>query len=95
MIKLFKDGTVKGLSTKDLYIHNKADDSERLGDLLEKQWNDQLAKVKLGKLKAPSLTNALFGAFFWTYMIYGIMMFVLFVGLKYGSTLPLTDLFII
>lgn len=81
MAKLFYKGAKKGLQVNDLYKNAKSDDSEKLADRLEKNWNKQVDKSK-HKGGTPSLLKALFQTFFWEYMTYGIMYFILFVGLR-------------
>lgn len=81
MAKLFYKGAKKGLQISDLYKNAKSDDSENLGNRLEKNWNKQVEKSK-HKDGTPSLLKALFQTFFWEYMVYGIMFFILFVGFR-------------
>lgn len=81
MVKLFYKGAKKGLQVSDLYQILKADRSEKLGSALEKNWNNEVIDAKL-KGRNPSLVRALFKTFFWIYMALGIVMFVLFVGLR-------------
>lgn len=81
MAKLFYKGAKKGLQVSDLYKHMKSDDSESLGDKLERNWNREVEKSKNGN-KEPSLLKAMFKTFIWGYMYYGIMFFILFVILR-------------
>lgn len=82
MVKLFYKGARKGLQVSDLYQILKADKSEKLGNALEKNWNQEVIDSKL-KGRNPSLVRALSKTFFWLYMFFGFLMFVLFVGLRY------------
>lgn len=82
MIKLFYKGAKQGLQISDLYKHLKTDDSEYLGDKLEKCWNKQVEMAKLGKTKQPSLLKAYIDAFFWAFMVHGIMQFILYAVLR-------------
>lgn len=81
MVTLFYKGAKKGLQVNDLYKSAKSDDSEKLADKLEKNWNKQVEKCK-HKSGTPSLLKAIFQTFFWEYMVYGLMFFVLFVGFR-------------
>lgn len=81
MVKLFYKGARKGLQVSDLYQILKADRSEKLGSALEKNWNKEVIDAKL-KGRNPSLIRALSKTFFWLYMALGMVMFVLFVGLR-------------
>lgn len=81
MVKLFYKGAKRGLQINDLYKHVKSDDSELLGNKLEKNWNKEVEKSKL-KDRGPRLLRALFATFFWGYMYYGILFFILFAGLR-------------
>lgn len=81
MAKLFYKGAKRGLQVSDLYKHLKCDDSEVLGNKLEKHWLSEVEKSK-NKDSGPSLLNALCKTFFWGYMFYGFLFFVLFVVLR-------------
>ncbi|KAL7299745.1 hypothetical protein TKK_0007495 [Trichogramma kaykai] len=77
----------KNITTEDIYDPCKSDESEKLGNRLEQEWNKELEKrreleyalnnegKKIGKKHAkPSLTRALVRMFFWQNAGLGVMM---------------------
>ncbi|XP_046746883.1 ATP-binding cassette subfamily C member 4-like isoform X1 [Diprion similis] len=83
---IFWKGVTRDLQISDLYDPLKSDESERLGDRLEMEWNKELAKAnkelvvgKDGKKvpsKKPSLGAAIARMFWARYMIQGLLMLV-------------------
>ncbi|XP_063223958.1 ATP-binding cassette sub-family C member 4-like [Bacillus rossius redtenbacheri] len=65
-------GFKRDLEQGDLYDVLKADSSSRLGDLLERHWNNELAYSK-EKGKDPNLLYAIFKAFATQYMFSGFI----------------------
>ncbi|CAG9809558.1 unnamed protein product [Chironomus riparius] len=64
-VNLFRKGFRKDLKVEDLYRPLKSDESERLGDRLEKNWNEQVTKNP----SKPSLIKALFKTFWREYSV--------------------------
>ncbi|CAH0557993.1 unnamed protein product [Brassicogethes aeneus] len=75
MIRLFRKGSSKGLEVQDLYKTLPTDQSDHLGDVLEGNWNKELAKAK-AKNKKPSLIRALAKTYLGNYMWWGVVMFL-------------------
>ncbi|KAJ8979912.1 hypothetical protein NQ317_005348 [Molorchus minor] len=75
MVGLFYKGTQKGLEIIDLYKTLDDDKSTHIGDALEKNWNNEVARAK-AKNSEPSLMRALSKTFFWNYMFYGLLLFL-------------------
>ncbi|XP_046619154.1 ATP-binding cassette subfamily C member 4-like isoform X1 [Neodiprion virginianus] len=83
---IFWKGATRDLQISDLYDPLKSDESERLGDRLEREWNMELAKAnkvqvvgKNGKTVPsgkPSLGAAIARMFWARYMIQGLLMLV-------------------
>ncbi|KAI2474051.1 ATP binding cassette (ABC) transporter subfamily C member [Diabrotica virgifera virgifera] len=72
MIPLIRRGTKQNLEINDLYKTLKKDQSKRLTDALEKNWQKQVdkAKKKGGK---PSVLMAISRTFAFEFMMYGIL----------------------
>ncbi|KAL5005221.1 hypothetical protein ScPMuIL_018677 [Solemya velum] len=70
---LFTVGYKRRLESEDLYNVVKEDDSEELGNKLEKEWDKELSKQKHGG--KPSLVKALLRMFGLQYLFYGIILF--------------------
>ncbi|XP_074034745.1 ATP-binding cassette sub-family C member 4 isoform X2 [Leptinotarsa decemlineata] len=75
MIGLVTKITKEKLEIADLYITLDQDKSRLLGDTLEKNWEDEIARAKLENGK-PSLIRSLYKTFFITYMLWGIPFFI-------------------
>lgn len=74
MIKLFYKGKQKGLQIVDLYKVLEDDKSDKLGDDLERNWENELVNAKLNG-KTPSLLKVLFKSFGLYFMLWGIAFF--------------------
>ncbi|KAL7034207.1 hypothetical protein ACKWTF_007899 [Chironomus riparius] len=72
-IDLFKKGYKKDLEVEDLYKPLKCDESEKLGDRLEKNWNRQINK---SNSKRPSLIKAITKTFWREYLVLGVYEFI-------------------
>ncbi|XP_017778100.1 PREDICTED: multidrug resistance-associated protein 4 [Nicrophorus vespilloides] len=81
MIGLFRKGVKYGLKVSDLYKTLDRDKSDMLGDKLELNWMNEIARAKK-KNEDPSLVNAISKTFLGHYMMYGILLFVQFVVLR-------------
>ena len=81
MSKVFYKGVKRGINVNDLTATMDSDNSQIIGDKLEKNWERQLAKAK-EENKEPSLVRAIASTFLPTYMIYGVMLFIQYVGLR-------------
>ncbi|CAH0557999.1 unnamed protein product [Brassicogethes aeneus] len=75
MIRLFRKGSSRGLKVQDLYKTLPTDQSDHLGDVLEGNWNEEIAKAK-AKNKKPSLIKALAKTYLGKYMCWGVVMFI-------------------
>ncbi|XP_046428414.1 ATP-binding cassette sub-family C member 4-like [Neodiprion fabricii] len=94
MVPIFWKGTKRDLEVTDLYDPLKSDESESLGDRLEKEWKKELMKVeleeKLAKKKdpnkavkcRPSLFWAIARVFWVPYMLQGLLFFIQLMGLR-------------
>ncbi|XP_070491925.1 probable multidrug resistance-associated protein lethal(2)03659 [Chironomus tepperi] len=71
-IDLFRKGYKKDLEVEDLYKPLKCDESEKLGDRLEKNWNRQINKSN----KRPSLIKAITKTFWREYLVLGVYEFI-------------------
>ncbi|GJQ70582.1 hypothetical protein Trydic_g22981 [Trypoxylus dichotomus] len=87
----FKYGYKHDLETKDLYNTQQPDLSEPLGNILEKNWNKELAKAKNDNYK-PSLSKAIAKTFFRQYALFGGTLFVQVIILKTIHPLALAEL---
>ncbi|KAJ8951068.1 hypothetical protein NQ318_003766, partial [Aromia moschata] len=90
MVGLFSKGSRKGLEVIDLYKAVGRDQSTRLGDKLERNWNQEVQRAKL-KNTEPSLLRALTKTFIWNYMLYGLSLFVQMVILRSVQPLVLSN----
>ncbi|KAK9720652.1 ABC transporter [Popillia japonica] len=81
MMPYFYKGVRKGIDANDLFVTQKADDSVVIGDQLQEHWEKQLEDSKRTG-KPPSLVKAIAKTFLWSYMIFGIIMFIQVVGLR-------------
>lgn len=81
MAGLFYKGSKKGLEVKDLYKTMDSDRSNKLGDTLEKNWEEEIVRAKKVNTK-PSLLRALTRTYLKKYMIYGGGLFILYVVLR-------------
>ncbi|WAR27474.1 MRP4-like protein [Mya arenaria] len=73
MNPLFKKGYVRQLEVEDMYNVVAEDQSDRLGDQLEKEWAKEIEKSNAGRGK-PSLFWALFRMFGLEYMLFGLVL---------------------
>ncbi|XP_066999504.1 ATP-binding cassette sub-family C member 4 [Anabrus simplex] len=72
---LFWKGYRTELEEHDLYNPLEEDQSEVLGDRLERAWNAELARAKAKNVQ-PSLLRAIFRAFYVRYALYGLVLAV-------------------
>lgn len=86
MVKLCKKGVKKSLEICDLYKPLTSDESERLTNALEQNWEAEKNRCKDKLESGPSLFRAIVKTFFWSYMFYGIL---LFLQVMFKSILPL------
>jgi len=86
MVKIFYKGVRRGLTVKDLHKTLKEDQSENVGNKLEKNWEEELARAKKNN-REPSLVRAVTYTFIWRYMFYGLLLFIQFVILRYVNNL--------
>ncbi|XP_046746888.1 ATP-binding cassette sub-family C member 4-like [Diprion similis] len=94
MVPIFWKGTKRDLEVTDLYDPLKSDESESLGDRLEKEWKKELTKVELEEQLArkkdpnkavkrrPSLFWAIARVFWVPYMLQGLLFFIQLMGLR-------------
>ncbi|XP_053404593.1 ATP-binding cassette sub-family C member 4-like isoform X3 [Mercenaria mercenaria] len=75
MNPLFKKGYARQLEVEDMYNVTVEDQSDRLGETLEKEWRKEMNKSKGGKRK-PSLFKALFRMFGLEYILLGFVLFL-------------------
>ncbi|XP_046746877.1 ATP-binding cassette subfamily C member 4-like [Diprion similis] len=83
---IFLKGAKRDLQVTDLYDPLKSDESEGLGNRLEREWQKELAKAKDSPMvgegskrkpkKKPSLTLALIRMFWIKFMLQGLLFFV-------------------
>ncbi|XP_022909501.2 probable multidrug resistance-associated protein lethal(2)03659 [Onthophagus taurus] len=88
MGNIFYKGVKRGVNVTDLFKTLNSDNSEILGDRLQANWEKEIARSKL-KGKEPSLVKAISDTFLLSYMVYGLMLFILYVGLKVFQPLVL------
>lgn len=81
MVKLYYQGNKTRLEISDLYKTVEKDKSGKLGDELEKYWQEEIKKAST-KGKDPRLIMALFKAFGKHFIFWGLVMFVQTVVLK-------------
>ncbi|XP_046746905.1 ATP-binding cassette sub-family C member 4-like [Diprion similis] len=72
-LPIFRKGYKRDLQIEDLYDPLKSNESESLGDRLEREWKKELAKRPKSH---PSLLRALIRIFWMPFMIQGVMLFV-------------------
>ncbi|KAK9680179.1 ABC transporter transmembrane region [Popillia japonica] len=87
----FKYGYKNDLEAKDIYNTQPPDLSEPLGNILEKNWNKELAKSKSEDRK-PSLMKAIANTFFKQYALYGGVLFIQVIILRTIHPLALAEL---
>ncbi|XP_060582248.1 ATP-binding cassette sub-family C member 4-like isoform X3 [Ruditapes philippinarum] len=75
MNPLFKKGYGRQLEIDDMYNVTVEDQSDKLGERLEKEWKKEVDKCKDGKRK-PSLFQALFKIFGLEYILLGFVLFL-------------------
>ncbi|XP_076312434.1 ATP-binding cassette sub-family C member 4-like isoform X1 [Tachypleus tridentatus] len=73
VIPFFLKGSNKELEEEDLYNNCDSDSSERLGDILQREWNKEIGKLKAGK--KPSLKKAVIRSFGWKYAVVAVLAF--------------------
>ncbi|XP_072393715.1 ATP-binding cassette sub-family C member 4-like isoform X6 [Diabrotica undecimpunctata] len=81
LIKLVQQGTKKQLEISDLYETLDKDNSKKLGDCLEGHWKAEILKSQIKKT-SPSLLKAIIKAFYFEFLIYGLVWFILNVVLS-------------
>ncbi|XP_072393708.1 ATP-binding cassette sub-family C member 4-like isoform X2 [Diabrotica undecimpunctata] len=81
LIKLVQQGTKKQLEISDLYETLDKDNSKKLGDCLEGHWKAEILKSQIKKT-SPSLLKAIIKAFYFEFLIYGLVWFILNVVLR-------------
>ncbi|CAH0557997.1 unnamed protein product [Brassicogethes aeneus] len=91
MIRLFRKGSRKVLEVQDLYKTLPADQSDHLGDVLEGNWNEEIAKAK-AKNKKPSLIRALAKTYLGKYMCWGVVIFIQFAIIRPVQPMILAEL---
>ena len=74
------------LEVPDLYKTFDSDCSQQLADKLEQNWTKEVTRAKM-KNKQPKLVRAIVATFFWDYMVYGGVLFVQHVILRYNLLL--------
>ncbi|KAG5878882.1 hypothetical protein JTB14_005773 [Gonioctena quinquepunctata] len=88
---IFRKGYKKTLGVEDLYNPLKSDRSTVLGDRLERNWEKQLAKLKVSNGK-PNLLKALAATFWGIYLQSGLMVFFTDVVLRITQPIMLGGL---
>ncbi|PSN42283.1 Multidrug resistance-associated protein 4 [Blattella germanica] len=88
-IDLFKKGYTKELAEEDLYNPLKIDESEYLGNRLEKQWERQVKLSRESKGRKPSLLKAIVRAFPWEYTKLGLFHAINDLGIRLTQPLLL------
>nr|XP_046485751.1 ATP-binding cassette sub-family C member 4-like isoform X2 [Neodiprion pinetum] len=89
---IFLKGAKRDLQITDLYDPLKSDESERLCNRLEREWQKELAKAKESPMvgegskrkpkKKPSLTLALVRMFWFKFMLQGLLFFVYLMAVR-------------
>ncbi|KAH1001566.1 hypothetical protein HUJ04_005565 [Dendroctonus ponderosae] len=75
VLPVFKLGYQKDLQVEDIYNTTKADLSQPLGDILERNWNEEVLRVQKSG-KPPSLKRAIWKTIGKSYMIIGFLIFL-------------------
>ncbi|XP_076270121.1 ATP-binding cassette subfamily C member 4-like isoform X2 [Rhynchophorus ferrugineus] len=88
-IPIFYLGTKRKIQLTDMYKTLNENKSEGLGYDLESNWDKEVQRAKGSK---PSLLRALFKTFFWSYMIYGLLIFIQYVPLRSPQPVVLAQL---
>ncbi|XP_017777905.1 PREDICTED: probable multidrug resistance-associated protein lethal(2)03659 [Nicrophorus vespilloides] len=91
ILPFFKIGLKRNLEVKDLFNTTRADLSEQLGNILERNWDNELKRAKEDK-KRPSLMRALSKTFIRHYAVYGVIIFIESIILKLIHPLVLAEL---
>ncbi|EFA04472.2 putative multidrug resistance-associated protein lethal(2)03659-like Protein [Tribolium castaneum] len=81
IIPLYRKIIKNGLQICDLCKILESDESEKVSDKLENNWNKELLRAKL-KNGQPSLLKAIGATFFWKYMSFGAVLFIQHVFLR-------------
>ncbi|XP_054420019.1 cystic fibrosis transmembrane conductance regulator [Pteronotus mesoamericanus] len=68
---ILKKGYRQRLELSDIYQIPSADSADNLSEILEREWDRELASKK-----NPKLINALRRCFFWRFMFYGILLYL-------------------
>ncbi|XP_018322247.1 multidrug resistance-associated protein 4-like [Agrilus planipennis] len=76
LVKLCINGAKRSLTLRDLFKCLREDESERLTDMLEEKWKEELSKSK-AKNKKPSLMLVICKMFMLSYIWYGILAFLI------------------
>ncbi|XP_047107556.1 ATP-binding cassette sub-family C member 4-like [Schistocerca piceifrons] len=91
--KLLWKGYRRELEEHDLYTPLENDQSQVLGNRLERAWKKEIAKARqAGKGKKPSLLSAIFRAFWLQYAVYGIMLAIQCLVIRIAQPLLLGEL---
>ncbi|KAK9869552.1 hypothetical protein WA026_003305 [Henosepilachna vigintioctopunctata] len=91
MKRICYEGCTKGIELKNLYKIQEPNKSSYLTEHLEKIWDDEVQKGKL-KERKPSLLKALFRAYTFTFLLWGILIFINSVVVKTVQPLMLSGL---
>nr|P26362.1 RecName: Full=Cystic fibrosis transmembrane conductance regulator; Short=CFTR; AltName: Full=ATP-binding cassette sub-family C member 7; AltName: Full=Channel conductance-controlling ATPase; AltName: Full=Dogfish transmembrane conductance regulator; AltName: Full=cAMP-dependent chloride channel [Squalus acanthias]AAA49616.1 cystic fibrosis transmembrane conductance regulator [Squalus acanthias] len=68
---ILKKGYRQKLELSDIYQIPSSDSADELSEMLEREWDRELATSK----KNPKLVNALRRCFFWRFLFYGILLY--------------------
>ncbi|XP_072341347.1 cystic fibrosis transmembrane conductance regulator isoform X4 [Scyliorhinus torazame] len=68
---ILKKGYRQKLELSDIYQIPSSDSADELSEMLEREWDKELATSK----KNPKLVNALRRCFFWRFLFYGILLY--------------------
>ncbi|KAB0798126.1 hypothetical protein PPYR_09119 [Photinus pyralis] len=91
LLPLFYHGFKKDLEVKDLYNVNQCDISEKLGDTMERHWEEECLRAKKTS-KKPEFIRVIRNMFIKPYSLYGIELFLQCIVLKMGQPLVLAEL---
>ncbi|KAB0798127.1 hypothetical protein PPYR_09120 [Photinus pyralis] len=81
LFRLFYNGYKKDIEAKDLYSINKCDYSEKLGNIMERNWQEECSKAK-SEDRQPQFIRVIKKTFIKPYSLYGIELFLLCIILK-------------
>ncbi|XP_060647055.1 ATP-binding cassette sub-family C member 4-like [Drosophila nasuta] len=83
-------GSRHGLTTDDITLCQKADQSEQLGNRLEQEWHKELETARI-KSRKPHLRHALLSCFWTPFIINGVLCFI-YIALKMITAAVLAQL---